>query len=84
MQDVPKNLNRKKRGFKFSTNSKSFLEAIKVYSSCHMCDLFLLNYMGPLLSTTKKENWKGIMFVFGEQTKVLGQLQRSTNGNISG
>lgn len=44
MKDVASDLNRKKKGFRFSSNSKSFSPAMKIYGGRRMCDLFSLNY----------------------------------------
>ena len=44
LQDVANNLNCRKQGHHFSKNTKSFCQVMKVYSGCHMCDLFSLNF----------------------------------------
>lgn len=36
-----------------------------------MSNLFNLNYLGPLYSTTKKGNWKGIRFVASKHLEVF-------------
>jgi hypothetical protein len=63
---VAHNLNRKRGGFCFSLNSKSLFQAMKVYGGRYMCDLFSLNYVGPSMNTTKRENKKVARFVSGK------------------
>lgn len=43
MKDVARNLNRKKTRYRFSTNCKSFAQAMKIYGGRRMVDLFSLN-----------------------------------------
>jgi hypothetical protein len=71
MKDVATNLNRKKQGFRFSTNSKSFAQTVKIYGGRRMCDLFSLNFVGPTYMTVKRENQKGVQFVPGEHREVF-------------
>jgi hypothetical protein len=71
LKDVASDLNCKKQGYRFSNNSKCFVQAMKVYGGRRMCDLHTLNYMGPSISTTKRENRKGIRFIPGEHAKVF-------------
>jgi hypothetical protein len=71
MKDVATNLNRKKQGFRFSTNSKSFAQTLKIYGGRRMCDLFSLNFAGPTYMTIKRENQKGVQFVPGEHREVF-------------
>jgi hypothetical protein len=40
--------------YKFSSNSKSFSQAMEIYGSRHMYDLLSLNYGGPPYSIEKK------------------------------
>jgi hypothetical protein len=68
---VAQKLNRKKGGFWFNLNSKSFVQAMKVYGGCRMCDLFSLNHIGPSMNTIKKENKKGMRFFPGKHAEVL-------------
>jgi hypothetical protein len=44
---------------------------MKVYGSYCMCDLFSLNYRGPSMNTTKRENKKGVRFVPREYVEVF-------------
>ena len=60
MRDVACNLNQKKQGMRWSTNSKAFSQAMKMYKGRRMCDLFSLNYGGPTYSTIKRENMNGL------------------------
>lgn len=60
MKDVVRNLNRKKEGFRFSKNNKSFGQTLKIYGGCWTCDFFSLNFAGPSYSTIKRENQKGV------------------------
>lgn len=71
MKDVARNLNRKKTGYQFSTNSKSFAQAMKIYGGRRMVDLFSLNFVGPTLSTVKKDNRNGVQFVPGEHASIF-------------
>ena len=41
-----------------------------------MFDLHSLNYMGPSISTTKRENCKGIRFILGKHAGVLKVVAR--------
>jgi hypothetical protein len=59
MKDVATNLNRK-RGCRYSENTKAFAQTMKIYGGRRMCDLFTLNFIGPSWSTMKRENQKGI------------------------
>ena len=49
MRDIAANMNRRKEGFRFSENFKSIAEAMKVYRGRRICDLFTLNYVGPVI-----------------------------------
>ena len=40
MKDVASNLNRSKKGVRFSNNSKSFTQAMKIYGGQRMCNFF--------------------------------------------
>lgn len=71
LRDVASNLNRKKQGIRWSTNSKAFSQAMKMYGGRRMCELFSLNYCGPNYSTTKRENQKGVQFVPGEHADIF-------------
>ena len=74
MRDVASNLNRKKRGYRFSVNTKSFGQAMRVYGGRRMCDLFALNFGGPALCTTKREDRKGVQFVAGEHEEIFASV----------
>ena len=54
LRDIAQNLNlEKKNGHRYSKNSKSFTQAMKIYSGRRMCDLFALNLKGLNYSTIK-------------------------------
>lgn len=74
LKDVAKNLNRSKRGFRFSDNTKALSQAMKVYGGRRMCDLFQLNYDGPSYSTTKRECKKGVQFIAGEHSEIFASV----------
>ena len=71
MKDVATNLNRKKSGHRFATNTKCFTQAMKMYGRKRMVDLFSLNYGGPKISTVIRENRKGVQFIPGEHAEVF-------------
>lgn len=71
LRDVATNLNRAKRGFRYSKNTKSFSQAMKIYGGRRMCDLFALNFVGPSYSSTKRENKKGVQFIAGEHASIF-------------
>jgi hypothetical protein len=71
MKDVASNLNRKKQGYRFSSNSRSFAQAMKIYGGRRMCDLFSLNYGGTGFNTIKNDNRKGFHFLPGEHLGVF-------------
>lgn len=74
MRDVASNLNRTKQGYRFSSNTKSFSQAMKIYGGRRMCDLFSLNFFGPTLNTTKRENKKGVQFISGEHASIFASV----------
>ena len=74
MKDVASNLNRSKKGFRFSNNSKSFTQAMKIYGGQRMCHFFSLNYCGPSYSTTKKINKTSIRFIGGEHSEIFASV----------
>lgn len=76
LRDVANNLNRQKQGHRFSNNSKSFCQAMKVYGGRRMCDLFSLNFAAPSYSTVKRENIKGVRFVAGEHPLIFQSVAR--------
>ena len=76
LRDVASNLNRSKQGFRWSTNSKAFSQAMKIYGGRRMCELFELNYAGPNPSTTKRENQKGVQFVHGEHVDIFQSVAK--------
>jgi hypothetical protein len=47
LKDVAGNLNWKKWGYKWSTNSEGFAQTMKMYGGWHMCDFFQLNFAWP-------------------------------------
>lgn len=71
LRDVAANLNRVRHGHKFSKNTKSYAEAMKIYGGRHMCDLFALNYVGPSYSSIKRENKKGLNLLLGNMRLYL-------------
>ena len=71
LKDMANNLNRKKQGFRWSSNSLAFSQAIKMYGGRRMCDLFSLNFGGPNYSFTKRVNQKGVQFVPGEHVDIF-------------
>jgi hypothetical protein len=70
-RDVAQNLNRKKAGHRYSKNTKSFVQAMKIFGGRRMCDLFALNYAGPNFSTIKRQNQKGVYFMLGEHASIF-------------
>ena len=74
LRDVAANLNRVTQGHRFSKNTKSYAEAMKIYGSRRMCDLFALNYAGPSYSSIKRENKKGVKFIAGEHEALFAQI----------
>jgi hypothetical protein len=60
MKDVTRNSTRKKQGWRFSANTKSFMQAMKIYGGRRMCDLFTLNFAAPSFNTIRRENRKGV------------------------
>ena len=71
LKDVATNLNQKKQGIRWSTNSVAFSQAMKMYGGRRMCELFSLNFAGPTYSTTKRVNQKGVQFVAGEHVDIF-------------
>ena len=76
MKDVATNLIRQKQGFKYSQNSKSFTQTLKIYGRRHMCDLFSLNFAGPIYSFVKHENTKAVQFLIGEYCDVFRAIAK--------
>lgn len=60
LKDVANNLNRKKQGARWSSNSLVFSQAMKMYEGRQMYDLFSLNFGGPNYNSTKCVNHKGV------------------------
>jgi hypothetical protein len=60
LRDVASNINRSKKGYRFSKNTKSVAQAMKIYGGQRMCDLFSLNFAGPSYNTIRRENRKGV------------------------
>ena len=71
LRDVATNLNQVSQGDRFSKNTKSFAQAMKIYGGRHMCDLFALNFEGPSYDTIRRENRKGVQFIAGEHTALF-------------
>jgi hypothetical protein len=69
--DVAQNLNRKKAGHRYSKNTKSFAQAMKIFGGRRMCDLFALNYAGLNFSTIKRQNQKGVHFMPREHVSIF-------------
>jgi hypothetical protein len=64
LQDVSNNLNCKKQGHRFSKNTKSFGQAMKVYGGV-ACVTYFLSILGPLLLVLSKGTTKGVSAVNG-------------------
>jgi hypothetical protein len=71
MKDIVANLNRKREGFQYSSNIRSFTQAMKIYGDCCMCDLFFLNYGGMGFNTIKWDNKKGSYSCLGRTLACL-------------
>jgi hypothetical protein len=71
LRDIAQNLNRKKAGHRYSENSKSFSQAMKIYGGRRMCDFFALNLKGPNYSIIKRQNQKGVHFMPGEHSSIF-------------
>ena len=71
LRDVATNLNRVRQGHRFSKNTKSIAQAMKIYGGRRMCDLFALNFGGPSYDCTKRNNKKGIQFIAGEHASLF-------------
>lgn len=56
LKDVANNLNHKKQGFCWSSNSLAFTQAMKMYGGRRMCNLYSLNSGGPNYSSIKRVN----------------------------
>ena len=77
MKDIAANLNCRKQGFQFSKNSRSLVEAMKVYhEGQRMYDLFSLNYVGPTYSTVKRDNKEGVQHVVGRHGEIFAALAK--------
>lgn len=76
LRDVAANLNWSKQGYRFSTNTKSFAQAMKIYRDRRMCDLFSLNYAAPSYNTIKCENKKVTRFVAGEHAILFRNVAK--------
>jgi hypothetical protein len=74
LRDVATNLNRVRQGHRFSKNSKSFAQAMRIYGGKRMCDLFSLNFGGPSYDCAKRENKKGVQFIAGEHSSVFATV----------
>jgi hypothetical protein len=71
LRDVATNLNCTKNGYRYSKNTKSFCQAMKVYGGRRMCDLFILNFAAPSFSMIKRDNKKGVRFLAGEHAVIF-------------
>lgn len=74
ISDVAQNLNRDKRGNRYSENTKSFAQVMKVYGGKRMIDVFNLNYCGPNLSTVKRDHKKGVQYIPGEHLEIFASV----------
>ena len=74
LRDVATNLNRVRQGHRFSKNTKSFAQAMRIYGGRRMCDLFALNFGGPSYDCTKRENKKGVQFIAGEHSVLFAAV----------
>jgi hypothetical protein len=70
LKDIAANLNHSKIGARFSRNSKSFYQAMKMYGGRRILNLFNLNYSGPSYEM-KRENQKGVQFIQGVHSKIF-------------
>ena len=71
LRDAVSNLNRKKQGFRYSTNTRCFAQAVKLYGGRRLTDLFALNLLGPSLSTVKRASKKGMQFQAGFHLEIF-------------
>jgi hypothetical protein len=60
LRDIANNLNRQKQGHRYSKNTKSFYQAMKIYGGRRMCNLLSLNFAAPSFSTIKRDNKKRV------------------------
>ena len=74
LRDIATNLNRVRQGHRFSKNSKSFAQAMRIYGGRRMCDLFTLNFGGPSYDCTKRENKEGVQFIAGEHSALFAAV----------
>ena len=74
LKDVAQNLNRDSRGNRFSENTKSYAQVMKVYGGKRMCDVFSVNYLGPNYSTIKWDHKKGVHFIPGEHSEIFATV----------
>ena len=78
MKDVATNLNRKKSGYRFASNTKCFTQSMKMYGGKIMVNLFSLNYRGLENSTVIREN-RVFSFFQVSMLRCSGQLQLFIN-----
>ena len=45
---------------------------MKIYGGRNMVDKFVLNYAGPTLKNVKRENKRGLQFIFSEHWEIYG------------
>ena len=76
LKDVVANLNWSKSRARFTNNSKSFCQAMKMYGGRHMIDLFNINYNGLSYSTVKQENKKGVQFIQGVLSNIFQSVAK--------
>ena len=74
LRDVATNLNQVRQGYRFSKNTKSFAQAMKIYGGRRMCDLFALNFGGPSYDCIKRENKKAVQFIAGEHAALFSSV----------
>ena len=74
MKDIAANLNRKDFGNWYSENTKSFSQAMRIYSGQRLYDLFALNFAGPSFDSIWKESRKDVMFISGEYAKIFKSI----------
>ena len=74
LKDLAANLNRKKSGNRYSENTKSFAQAMRIYGGRRLCDLFALDFTGPSFDSIRRESRKGVLFVFGEHEEIFQSI----------
>ena len=74
LRDVVQNLNRDRRGKRYSKNTKCLGEVMKVYGGRRMVDMFPLNYSGASYRQVKREGGKGVQFLPGEHSQIFAAV----------